>query len=314
MNADAENSGLTADRLSAIYAGLQSMDCPPVPLHFTSDFASTVNDLLGSNGYSTTRGGGVVAGKTVLTSDGPEIVFNTETLRDAEVEVVERLGAHEAGHVHLHVNGNAFVGKQYLASTEWEWRLLCIGGTAIEEYRIERELANLGYPAAGAGTAEYVSDALTNLNFEITEALFDPESAEARHLSEQVLRTHDWTSKMFSYAAAYSDPEFAAEVKSFSAHSRRHWDDYIGRNWDDRVRLYSRVAGARESLPIGNLDKLLLDAIPIEAGFLERLGFRYSGESTSYRFDRIVSDDDCTSRLDVARFEFASGQYPDSPA
>ncbi|MDX6233807.1 MAG: hypothetical protein QOH68_2879, partial [Nocardioidaceae bacterium] len=36
------------------------------------------------------------------------------------------------------------------------------------------------------------------------------------------------------------------------------------------------------------------------------LGFRYSNEGPSYRFDRIVSDDDCALRLDVAQLELAS--------
>lgn len=312
MISNAANSDLPADRLGAINAGLKGMRCPQVPLHFTNDLASTIDHLLGTNSYSTTRGGGVVAGKTILTPDGPEIVFNAEALRSADIGVVERVGAHEAGHVHLHANGTAFIGKQYLASTEWEWRLLCVAGTAMEEYRIERELANLGYPAAGAGTAKYVSDMLTNLNVEIVEALIDPAGTDASYLSDQVLRTHDWASTMLSYAAAYADLGFEAAVKSLSAQSRRHWDDYIGRTWDDRVSLYSRVASAREDLTVGALDELLLDAVAVEAGFLERLGFRYSSESTGYRFDRIASNDLCQSRFDMARLESASSQYSDS--
>lgn len=51
----------------------------------------------GSTTYSSDRGTGTVAAKTLATPDGPVIVVNAAAMGDAEDAAVERVLAHETG-------------------------------------------------------------------------------------------------------------------------------------------------------------------------------------------------------------------------
>lgn len=292
--------------MAEIEAGLAAMAEPDAQIAIVDDFVETVRRLTENPAYSSGRGAGVVAAKTIHTPAGDVIVFNAPELRDREDLQLERLAAHEAGHVKIGKRGEGVTGRRHLAEADWRWLLLCLGALAIDEFRIERALADLGYPVAVTGDVDYIDDAMFWLNCELMNALVDPASADTKKLHDSVVGTQDWLTKNLAYVAAYNcDP--ALDLSGLSEHSRKNWDDYIAAHWAKRVEFYGTIPDARTPIGAAAFDSLLLEALDIEADLLRGLGFRLSDGAPGYDYDfrRIASDAQCGRRLQRARDEMA---------
>jgi predicted SprT family Zn-dependent metalloprotease len=126
-------------RFEAAETGLAAMGAPEATIIVTDNFVDTVCDLTGNPEYRIERGAGVVAAKTMSTDNGVVIALNASAIRSRDNDMIERLLAHEAGHVLMLERGEDVRGKQALADgAEWRWLMLCMCALAIDELRIER--------------------------------------------------------------------------------------------------------------------------------------------------------------------------------
>ncbi|KZF02268.1 MAG: hypothetical protein WBD41_11775 [Rhodococcus sp. (in: high G+C Gram-positive bacteria)] len=306
MQAEVTGVGFREDQLTAIEAGLTAMSEPDARVAIVDDFVDTVQRLTENPAYSAGRGAGIVAAKTIHTPAGDVIVFNAPELRNRDSLLLERLAAHEAGHVKLGKRGEGLRGRQHLVDSEWRWQLMCLGALAIDELRIERALADLAYPVALTGDVDYTDDAMFWLNCELMNALVDPANSDVEKFHDAVMSTQDWLTKHLAYVAAYNSSP-TPDLSALSSHSRQNWNDYIAAHWGKRIAFYENIPDVRTALAASELDPILLTAIDTEADLLSALGFRLSdgGHGQRYAFHRISSDAQCDRRLQRAREEFA---------
>lgn len=306
MHVEVTGAGFRQDQMAAIEAGLTAMAEPDARIAIVDDFVGTVRQLTENPAYSAGRGAGVVAARTTHTPAGDVIVINAPEVRDRDNLQLERLAAHEAGHVKIGKRGENVTGRRHLVDSDWRWLLLCLGALAIDEFRIERALADLGYPVAVTGDVDYIDDAMFWLNCELMTALVDPASADTRKFHDSVVGTQDWLTKHLAYVAAYNDSS-TPDLSRLSEHSRTNWDDYIAAHWAKRVELYGTIPDARTAIDTATLDGLLLKGLDIEADLLGCLGFRLSagGPGYDYDFRRIASDAQCDRRMQRAQEELA---------
>ncbi|WP_209448866.1 hypothetical protein [Rhodococcus qingshengii] len=125
MELEISGQGLDSARLSSVQAGLANMGYPNSKVIIADNFVTAVKELTGLESYSAGRGAGVVAAKTVLTAEGCVIVVNGPEVRHRSLALVERLMAHEAGHIALIERGESIKGRDHLAASEREWELMC---------------------------------------------------------------------------------------------------------------------------------------------------------------------------------------------
>jgi hypothetical protein len=278
---------------AAMEAGISAMGIADPQVIATSTFDETVREIIGSSTYSSDRGAGVVAAKTVATDSGPVIIFNTpEVTREHAPADVERLMAHECGHAVLIDEGEVTEGHRGIVDGQYEWKLLCVGGLAIEEYRIERRLYELGYPVTESTSIDHLNEALHVNNLDIVAAVLDPESADPEIFEASVLTVVDRFAKLLAYMAAPAivlDMPFRRD--SLSSEARTHWDDYVGKSWDKRVALYRQIPDAGVRLSRSEWADLLIGGLQIESDFLERVGFFYTPDTGAGEGFYRVQDD-----------------------
>jgi hypothetical protein len=300
MRLTVEGRGLTDDRVDAMKAGLSAMGQAEATVVVTDGFVDTVRRLTSQAEYSTARGSGEVAARTVHVNDKSTVIVNAAVVRSRPTTDIERLLAHEAGHIQLNEREEGLEGRRNLVSAEWAWLLLCIGSLAMDEWRIERSLGGLGYPIAEWATIPSAELALHQLNVEVMEALLDPANgADPKRLSEAVARTHDWYSKHLAYFAAWFHLVRTGSA-GFSARGKQNWDDYVGATWPGWLGLYEAVPTSFESINETNLNDLLRQAGKQEAALLSKIGFRYSTQGNSYSFKRVITDAHCAMRVQRA--------------
>lgn len=144
------------DDAAAIKAGLAYMETE-APVIVTSDFDHTVRKLKGSTTYRSVRASGRVPAKTVRSIAGELIIVISSDA--AESTDLERLAAHEAGHVMIKRRGESYGGRHHLASSQGDYNLLASGARALEEDRVERALIGRYGPAIWI-RAEHLDEAL----------------------------------------------------------------------------------------------------------------------------------------------------------
>jgi hypothetical protein len=306
MDLTVVGQGFSSDRVDAMQTGLDAMGQPDASVIVTDDFVDTVCGLTDQSEYSTRRGHGVVGARTVFVDGRSTIVVNAQETRGRSLDQIERLLAHEAGHAVLNdreEGSNGLASRRGLVPSEWEWWLLCIGGLALDELRIERSLADLGYPAAETATGDSIERALHQLNVETMNALRDPASADVEKLREAITRTHDWFAKHLAYFAAPHPALTGARPAGLSTAAGRNWDDYVGSTWQGRIQLYDTSPTALEPASEAQLNDLLREGARQEAALLERIGFRYvpNAADDGFSFLRVISDAHCMNRIQRAQ-------------
>lgn len=294
MHLKTEGTGLDSRQLSAVEAGLAAIgaDDDGVTVVITDDFTGTVRTITDTPDYGTSRGAGVVGAKTISTDAGSIIVLNAPEFRRRDnVADVERILAHEGGHVLINRRGETVTGRRHLAgSAEWRWILFCVGALALDEFRIERALAELGYPAPESCDPDHFEPTMFAVNAEILDACVDPASGRnPAHFAQRVVHTQDWLSKYLAYAAPFYP---AGPPRSGAAPlARANWSDYIGDNhWNQRMALYSTVPSARTVVSDADLDAALRKALDLEIALLRLLGFEYTTERGGEGFWRRGTD------------------------
>ncbi|KAA8890425.1 hypothetical protein F3087_03825 [Nocardia colli] len=303
MNVRTEGTGLNAAQIEAAETGLTAMGAPEVTIFITDNFVDEVRDLTGDSTYRVERGAGVVAAKLIQLTDGPVIVINAPEIGNRGNDAIERLFAHEAGHVLLGNRGEDARGiRAFAGDTDWRQLMLYTGAFAIEELRVERALAQLGYGESEACSVATLNESMLTLNYEIMKALRDPQSSDPGILSESVARTQDWLSKYLAYLFAYYPA--GPQLRQASRFARANWNDYLAGHWNQRAAAYAELPSAREAMSAADFEAMLTTGFDLETGLLEALGFRYTdGTNGGFGFWRSASTDLCNRRFRRAQEE-----------
>lgn len=280
------------------------MDDPETDIVLAGDFDAAVRFYTGSSTYSSDRGAGAgtgtVAAKKLATPHGPVIVVNAAAIGDAEDGAIERLLAHETGHVLIDGRGETLQGRQHLATVEWEWQLVCLAAAfAMHELRVERAVGEAGYPPADGASAEHITEVLHATTVDLLLLLQDPAAADPRRLMEGVLGLLDRLTKVLAYAAAQAvvtgrPPDVSGEgLLTLAA-----WGDYVTPTWTRRLALYTGLPPATVPLPAEAWNRALAARPTLEQDLLRNLGFAFEEEADDgYGFYRRVDDAQLDARL-----------------
>jgi hypothetical protein len=307
VNLAAEDGcSVPAGWVDAITRGLASMHADPARIVVTANFAHVVAELTGKRSYTTERGSGAAAAKTVTGPSGSVIVVNYSELSSRPLADIQRLIAHEAGHVLIDARGTEETsGNRDPDEADWQWLLKCLGAQAIVEFRIERSLADLGYPAAELTSA--VENSLLVTNVEVVRAVTDPASEDPGHLHDALFTTLNHATKMLGCIAGplvAGQPGFAPS--QLSAEGQANWADYFAPTWDQRLRLWNPIPPATEPIPVESWRTILRRSADLERSLLRSFGFAFEKGPGGDGFYRKADDDVFTRRLNRARAQLGA--------
>jgi hypothetical protein len=281
------------------------MHADPARIVVTVNFARTVAELTENRSYTTERGSGAVAAKTVTGPSGSVIVVNYSELSSRPPADIQRVIAHEAGHVLIDARGSEeTLGNRDPGETDWQWLLKCLGAQALVEFRIERSLGDLGYTAAESTAASAVENSLLVTNVEVVSAVADPASADPRPLHDALFTTLNHATKMLGYIAApliAGQPGFSPS--QLSVEGQANWADYFAGTWAQRLGLWTPIPSATEPIPVESWRTILRRSADLERALLRDFGFAFEKMPDGYGFVRKAGDDVFTRRLNRARVQ-----------
>lgn len=298
----------------AINRGIEAMGLNPqeVPVVFTGHFDATVRRTTGSTTYSSDRGTGTVAAKTLRSGTQSIIILNAVAVEPLKGLELERLAAHESGHVLLHRRNEYFGGPPYHANSEWHHALAAMGAFAFEEYRIEKSLAARGYPASTSCHPDHLATVLHWTNAELLQLVWDPASAEVRHLCGGVLGLADRLTKVLGYAAAFDlDGDYAVRLASEGVHAVEGWRDYVEPNWSHRRETYRQLPSADEALTASDWRQHVAVCAEVERSLVHSMGFEFrDGPDGDWLFNGRLGNQEWQARIERALAQ--EGLYHDT--
>lgn len=295
-----------SDRRAAMQRGLTAIGAASAAVVVTDDFAGTINRLLRTNSYASERGSGVVAAKTITRASNstPVIIMNNPVVSDLSAGDLERLSAHEGGHIVLHLSDEEVTGRHHLAATQTDWDLISVGGLAMEEMRIERRLSELGYEPSNWAHLEDLDEAIYAANTEVVLAVVDPASAsDASYLQDRIFPVFDRLTKLLAYLAAPIITEAVGlPVDQLDADGRANWNDFVDPTWDARVELYRTLPSLAGKMRDHEWEEALLLGSILETRFLQDIGFELKTTDQGVSFTRVAGSDDLFhTRIERAR-------------
>ncbi|MBP3042895.1 DUF4157 domain-containing protein [Arthrobacter jiangjiafuii] len=288
MIIQADGLTLTPQQRKDIEAGLIAMGDPEGTIVATTDFDQAVRTRTGLKKYSSDRGSGAVAAKTV----GDHVIINASVLDAQGHGGLERLVAHESGHVVMNSREENGRNYHYLASTQWQWEVIGLAVKGMEEYRIERKLTELGFAPASAAGLDYWDDVLYDTNATLAESVLKDQSVDA--LTAQIIGGADLlvTTLAYSIGALRNSPNpFNAE--ELPKYGRQNWDDFVAPTWAQRIKLYESLPVCTEPVAPSAWETKIKEAWSLEQALLESFGWTLSGNGQDQpeSFMRTGSDD-----------------------
>ncbi|MDT0263602.1 hypothetical protein [Jatrophihabitans lederbergiae] len=301
MTVTTSGCSIGADALAAIKAGLEAANVD-ADVVVAGNFVATIRQLTGSCTYHVDRGAGVVGAKTVNAPGGPTIVFNYDIASQTPAPELERLAAHEAGHVLLYGRAEHVSDYQHLVTNEADWHLLCVASFAAEEFRIESALPAFGYQPWTADPAQHTVDALAELNYQVISSVLGEPTVE--QMRDKVLAAQDVFSKVLAYSAGAHVSGGPMNVQSLAGDAAAEWNDLVGESWENRLKLWRSLPDAWHATAEGQWPGTLVAGLALERQFLERLGFHYELTDEGLLFARTGSDELFNQRLERAQRDF----------
>lgn len=300
MDLTKDDCTVPASFVGAMTRGFRSMGVENPRVIISRNFITRVAELTGKNSYTSTRGSGAVAAKTVPTSAGSVVLVNYNEVESLKFSNVKRLAAHEAGHILINDRGNEeMTGNRDANDSDSRWILKCIAGQSIVEFRIELRLAELGYPTAEWGTSESIDEELLVFNYEIANAVLDPASSDPRNLLNGVLGALNHATKALGYLAAAmiaGNADFSPSTLSTAG--QKNWADYVAPTWDERLDLLSSIPSVTESISTRSWRAILRKNAVLEQQFMLDAGFAFQDEAGGgYGFYRRGSESLFTTRI-----------------
>lgn len=297
VNLSAECCEVDADAAAAIQRGLDSMAVSDAAVIVSEHFVETVQRLDPTSGpYDTDRGFGAVAGRTIHRAGQTTVVLNNEFVSVASMAELERLSAHEGGHVLLQAQNEAAPTAQPDRSTSGLAWVRVVAELAIEEFRIERRVAELGYPVAGLATPDSINDQLFDFTSQIFEAVQDPAFDDDVFIfaSKVLAAQHRLTISLGYLAGAIIGGTTAFDVDELSTFGNQCWTEVIARSWQPRIDLYQRIPSAGSVWGGSGRARHLQQAVDVERKLLRDVGFGIQSNdirpNTKWAFRRTGTD------------------------
>jgi len=281
--------------VNAMHRGLEIVGGAATPVILSDDFVSTVQRLSTSTqSYAAERGTGMVAAKTITDHEPTTIVVNFKAIHDRQAQDIERLLAHEGCHSLIDGKGESISPKQFYDNYDTGLAMLCTSASiALEEFRIERHLAELGYPVAERAAVDQIDDQILELVGEVVWASMNPASADVLTYAKAVIEAMHSLSVTLGYLAG---PIIAGthifDPTQFSEFGHAHWMSMVQRGWDMRQVAYRQVPAIQSPYAPELIFNHVDLAVSANRQFLRDLGFAIDGGApgADWSFHRIVSN------------------------
>lgn len=269
------------------------MGDPAGTIVVTTNFDQVVRTLSGMQGYSSNRGSGTVAAKTIE----DHVIINASVLNEPGHGGLERLTAHESGHVVMNLRDEHGRHYHHLARTQWQWEVTSLGIKGIEEYRIERKLTELGYSPASAVSTDHWDEVLYQMNATLVESVLVQQSVS--DMATQVIGGADTLVAAMAYSIGALQNETAPfkGEKGLPPYGLQNWEDLVAPTWAQRIRLYESCPVCTEPIVPSDWETKIKEAQMLEHELLRSFGFALSGEGEDESFTRTGSDELFQTRL-----------------
>lgn len=285
----------------ALHAGLAAVGADHARVVVSGVFDTTVGRLIGHHTYAEDRGAGAVTART-LADPAATIVVNQRAVETQELTVddLERIAAHEGGHVLMNDREEGLGWHQDLATDQVSFHLLTIAAGVIEEYRCEAALAaRRTYPAMRGRRAVDLAGNLHDANVAFLGAVSDEESADPAVLHHRIV-DGVVTPLSKTLAVTLAGTIGGADEVAGLVGDREDWRDYVEPTWARRTQFLAGLPTATEPMARDAYRDALQEGARIEAAFLRDVGFEYLSDDQGWGFVRVVADERCAERLDRA--------------
>lgn len=192
-------------------------------------------------------------------------------------------------------------GHRDLVTSQWRWNLLCLGGLAMDELRVERAVGNAGYPPTGSSTDEHLVEVLHVTTLDLLTLLQDPAAADPEQLMWGAIGLLDRLSKVLAYRAAETlrtgEPSNLAGLGALPGQA---WNDYLARTWQQRLGIYAELPSAREPVDPAVWQQALLAGVELEHHLLQDIGFVFEDRPTGEFFFTRLNEEKAQERLERA--------------
>lgn len=285
----------TFSELAALLAGL--VDRPDeVTLVIAVDFAEAVMRRDPSVHYSTTRGSGMVGGRTMLREDGKiDVLIDGNWLVDVNnrghmipkvvgVDLMRRSIQHEAQHVVMCQRGSGFEDYGRHKVSGWiDVHMFDFASLVLDEHRAE--WGAIAISAEKHPSTTDVADVLSALSRQLTavESAYQ-RSMDVRALMEGTLTACRpfWVALAY-WAAQYRSPESItpppAEILRMSL-----WQRYVGESWSALADAFCQVPVADLSTTPDVLHKAAQSMATALRSSLHVVGFHYTEDDSGSAF------------------------------
>jgi hypothetical protein len=293
-----EGITLTSEQREDIEAGLLAMDNPEGTILVTTDFEQSVRTLTGLQHYSADRGSGGVAAKTISNN----VVINASVLNEPAHGGLRRLVAHEAGHVLMGLREEDSGNYHELASTQWQWNVISLAVKGMEEYRIERRLAELGFNPASPTAINHWDVVLFDTNATLVESVLTEQSVDS--LVRQVIGAADVLVTTMAYSiGSLTNGSSSFALEALPEYARQNWNDFVAPTWEQRVEFYEGLPNCSEPISASAWEAKINGAWSLERELFKSLGWelKSNGQDEPEGFWRTGSDD--LFRQRIARFQ-----------
>lgn len=289
--------------VAAMTAGLTRMGSPSVDVVVAEDFVKAVRDITADAGYHDDRDGGLVAARTVTAVGGNSVVVaNWPVLTEMTDAEVERVLAHEAGHVSIDSRTESPWGHDHkqFAGHWWNQQLAYAAALAVDEYRCEAAVYAAGYPTGMDVADADVADDLFSLNIALLHADDEYQSHEdVARLRLDVLKTVAFHVQFMGKMAArclHLDPIDPSGMNKFA---RANWEAFVEPTWTRFLDVYRAIPQATSPWAHPAPTDAVVELVSGIASLVTSFGY----EATENEFFDRLSDEDVQARLDRANAE-----------
>lgn len=279
MPIDVSGSNLASTFTDAVRRGVERAGVEDVRVLVPDEFVTTVASLTSEDAYADERGtGGQVAARTLLTPDGEVvIVVNSAAMADRTLAELERLLAHEAGHVHMLRRGEALEWDVITSRCEghWEQMITALADVATDEYRAEADLYDLGYPVEEGRTDADLAKKLFEFNLSALAAmaLYRNDHLDPGKLRDDALECVAISSRYLTTVAARHLHGHPVRPEALPPHAQENWGDLVAPTWQG---LLDHLADLPSATTPWSLDDRLEASVQLSEvldGLARSLGF-----------------------------------------
>lgn len=271
------------------------MGATDATVRVVNHFQAVVAGLTGIPEYSPDRTGGTVAGKTITTTEGEVVILlNADAVRELDLPIIERLAAHEAGHLLVTRNDETITWEDTarLQTVGWRRVMTYIAANALDEYRVEAAVVDCGYPAHHDADPTELGWGLMDANAEPLEAfLLFRETNDVAALRDALLAVMDrFTKRLANIAASQRHTPFDPDALDIAA--RANWDAIVAPVWRKHQSFYAPAPSATVRWDRTALEAHLTEGWLVAVRLLRSLGFEYRGGDDDESFWSVRGEED----------------------